>query len=425
MSHDYNLDGTSVGGGSDHGDRPLPSPGKRTLTQNIVRRQAAPETGARVVDEGTACEVDHETMNRDDAERLGLNCYLAKDDRTRLLGVLWGVADSAMDNYRDAIQNVRLDKKLQKDPSKWGFWAEFLFYTVTGPLIGSAVNGLKAVRAAAVAAKSVNSHWRQYGIAAKDVGAFSKALTNVKDEDIAAVLQNASRGARTELKSRADGAGGDGASDAVLKMLQSRIKELADNIRIEAPVLLDDAALAAMMQAYRDPVAHSVEAYEAAINDMLTRFDDQQLDRIGDTIKGGGKVRPVVLEACGHRRTAVLADHGTGLTGHGLGMDMKGREAVYDDGTDYLISMVDDDMAPLTKELYAGTHETVDVTGELPFRVTGTALAAQFEAWRALAKSKPIPTIETIPQPTVETIPPEEQATHATESYSDWLSGLF
>lgn len=350
----------------------------------ILRQHGiGPNTGVAVIDQGFGCS--HGGIE---------GCNLTADERKMTWEALSVVVDTAMENLRDAIQNKRLDKMLQKDSSSWGFWAEFFFYSVTGPLIAAAVKGLKKAKEAAAVAKEVDKMLREAGIeSVKNAGTFQKMLLGVSDENATATLQNASRGLRTSLKNKAH-EGNEQGWDVFLKMIQSGIKQVADNILLDGPAQMNDVELVALVHGYRDPVAHSVETYEIYLDDILSRYQSQHLDQINTRHKDGGKTRTVVLEAYGKTCTGILSDHGTGSVGtFGVGMD---RERVHGDGISYLLSIVDEDLAPYAQQLNAGIVETLQVTvDQQPFvfpsddhLVQGNNAEHRFKRWVQKAKDE-------------------------------------
>ncbi len=316
---------------------------------------ATPATGVPVVDHGLGCE---QVANH------GGSCFLDEKSRTRLLIVLDHVVGSAMDNFRDAIQNVQLDELTKKDESSWGFLAEFLFYALTGPLIGAVAKGLKGARAAAKVA-DVNKAWQEevLGNVAIKPGILTRAIDAVPEEALVTVLQNASRGLRAHLKDKARSHAR--ADVSFLRTIQGSIKMLSDDIVTKAPAQVDDAGLIALVQVYQDAETHSIASYEAGVRDLHTRFKQQGLDTINEKYKDGGRRRAVVLVAFGHKKVAILDEHGTGKTGSTYDKTSWGGGAHgdnYGDGVDKLSNLVDDDLADYARDLSDGAEKEYDVS---------------------------------------------------------------
>lgn len=314
-----------------------------------------PATGVPVVDQGFGCEQGANPEG---------SCFLDDKSRTRLLIVLGSVVGSAMDNFRDAIQNVQLDELTKKDESSWGFLAEFLFYAVTGPLIGAVAKGLKGARAAAKV-EDANKAWQEevLGNVAVSPGVLARAIDAVPEEAIVAVLQNASRGLRAHLKEQARSGGRRDVS--FLRSVQSSIKMLSDDVVATAPAQIDDAGLVALVQSYRNPEVHSVASYEAKVRDLHTRFKTQGLATLNDKYKDGGRRRAIVLVAFGHKKVAILDEHGTEKTGTTYDKTSWGGGAHgdnYGDGVDKLSNLVDDDLADYARDLSEGGEKEYDVS---------------------------------------------------------------
>lgn len=354
------------------------SPGKRTLTDGMSRRP----TGIPVVDHGA-----------------GDGSHLSDDERHRLLLSLGAVVSSAMDNFHAAIQNVRLDRHVNK-PSSWGFWSEFLFYSVSGPLVAAASAGLRAV------------------ISTRDLG-LDESRAAAIEANVTGTVQNVSRGVRSMLKHGGD-AGGAG-WDRFLKIIQGGLKEIADGLVLDAPAQLDDDGLVALVLAYRDPIAHSIAGYEDRLRAAITRFEQQKLDRVGRTPdEAPGMTSLVALTCHGHRRLAVVEDRAAHVAQDGSMIEAPTP------ASRTLLSLVDDDLAEVVAAQPGGVAEVIDVTAGHPFVVPvddhlTAHVAVELDRWRARATARP--------NPQVEPIDPNEQAEDVGRAVVDavdpdwrWLS---
>jgi hypothetical protein len=313
-------------------------------------------TGVAFVDDGASCE-------QEDADKE--HCFLTKEQRTRLASVLGDVCGSAMDNYRDAINDARIEL-LTSEESSWGFLAEFLFGLASGGLIGAAMKGLAALRNAA-RGKELDAFDIMRGEEVSET--FLSRMATIPDAPISNVLNNASRGVREHLKKGAKKAApGTAGKVAFLEMMRDRIKEVQDMLVTDAPAALDDVELAALTLSYRDADAHSTSAYRASINDMLSRFSSQRIAEVGDTKPREGTKRVVSLRANGRSRLALVE-----------GLMNAGEENPWSySGWGRFLNFVDDEFAGVAIDMYTaktrGTIEQLDVTDGHPFQVESVNL---------------------------------------------------
>jgi hypothetical protein len=235
-------------------------------------------TGVGVVDEGTVCERESHD---------GHDCWLTDTQRIKLLNSLAVVVKSSMQNFNTAIQNARVELLTASKPG-WTFLSEFLFYTGSGALIGRALKGIAKVREHAAKTpdlSGLSAEWRHLlGEAKKSTKDKAAALlAKVPDEIYKEVLTNASRGVRTNLKNAAHKKAGTGNKGKVafLEIVQNDVKLISDDLLLEAPTKLDDAELAALVEAYRDAEVHSVTAYRAEVDDLLSRYESSRVGEIG------------------------------------------------------------------------------------------------------------------------------------------------
>ncbi len=198
-----------------------------------------------------------------------INCPLSPEMRGRALSDLGDAVGTAMDNYRDAIQDSRIEI-LTTSESSWGFLAEILFYSVTGPLISI---GTRAVLkyAGKLAADALERGHDRLGV--------RLAHLSVDKDNVQAALTNASRGLRKTLMGLAHQSGNRGKA-IFLQAMRAQIPSIRLEIKEHARGL-NDIELQALIAAYEDIEAHSVERYAAAIDDILRRYDRNHIDDVG------------------------------------------------------------------------------------------------------------------------------------------------
>ncbi|MCB9564040.1 MAG: hypothetical protein H6709_10200 [Kofleriaceae bacterium] len=294
-------------------------------------------------------------------------CFLSHDQRQTLLMQVAHVVQSSMANFHAAILGVRLDRKLQDNGSGgWGFLAEFLFASISGPLIGAALKGFKNFRKAVSALRDANELAAIGFGSERPIGAVKAALARVSPDMVATLLGSASKGLRGKLKNAAHSDGDSTPSwDVFLTTIQDGIKPLEDDIGIVQAAQADDAGLVALDNTYLDPQAHSVTEYKAYMNDMLGRFDAEGVSKVGTKFEDGGSVRAIHIEAYGQTRVGILVDHGTDYTGKSESTPY-GPIPLRGTGEQRLLSLVDDDLVDyaLSVSGAAAPTETVQVTEE-------------------------------------------------------------
>lgn len=270
-----------MGGGNEFHKRP----GRQRLDDPGAHEVApAPgkATGVPIVDTGTYCE----------QAPTHAGCFLDKDERTRLLVALATVVGSAMDNFRDAITNVRTDllTTVAQSSTAWNFFAEFLFQSISGGLIGMLGKSLGALKTriadaegATISVAGVSLSW-----------SMQQKIAKLDDKLVTGVAVQASKGIRTTLKNAAHQRTGTTVASAenveaadFLKIIQAGIGPLTNNLVLEAPATMTDGEVAALVAAYQDADYHSVAAYEADLRALLDAYRAQQIASIGDGLSNG------------------------------------------------------------------------------------------------------------------------------------------
>ncbi len=381
----------------------------------LAKHGMKPRTGAAIVDKGFGCE--HTEM---------AGCYLDDDGRELLLHSLQVVVQSSIDNYRDAIANTQIDRVAEQQPSSWGFLAEFLFYAVTGPLIGAALTAFKDFAKVAKAADAPAKFWRERGTAVMDPKGLTAAIGGLSEEVLTLTLQNASKGLRQHLKNQAHTGGGKSSDISFLRHLQDKLKDFTDTLLIDAPTQLSDVGLVGLYHSYRDSNVHSVSAYEGRVQELLRRFNDQGLSTLNKKFQDGGRRRAIVLKAYGKQKTAILDEHGTGASSHRHDNTSWGKMdggTSYGDGVDKLHAIVDDDLASLAADLSEGSERVVDVShwalaeepswtiegdeSDQPFKMPSW-VRDDLRAWAKAAKAEHDDRGKVSPKPVVTHIPEDD-----------------
>jgi protein-tyrosine-phosphatase len=285
-----------MGGGHDLLNR-RKAAGESPLHDHIVPGKS---TGVPIVDKGTVCERHPEKKD----------CWLDKDDRTRLLLSLETVVGAAMDNFHAAIQNVRTDLlTMTGTQGSWGLIAEIIFGTASSGIVMLLSKSLSAFAAEAAAGKAL------IGDGYEIPTTIASAIGKLRPTHITKMLIQASKGVRTALKNAAHKPKGVSKEDAAAAdfctIVEEGISPLVTHLVLDAPTKLDDFEIAAMVASYQDPTYHSIAAYETVMRDLVDRFKEQRLVEIGDGLSNGTDQMSdtkavMVLGKGGVRRVAIV-----------------------------------------------------------------------------------------------------------------------
>lgn len=304
MAYDLKPDAIS---GAAVSNAPAPrAAGKRAPTDRIPARESTPSVGVPVVDDGTACE-------REGASE----CFLTETQRTRLLDAIGNRAGVVGANARDALQDTRIEVLLEQ-PHGWGALAEFMFYSVTGPIIGTIMASVKASKLARAA------------------------------DDIQATLVNVSRSQRKVLQGMVSVAPGKASKAHFLELVRDSIGPWQTDLTENSTRELDDAGLTALKDSL-DPHHLTVAFFQARVTDMLSRFDTQQIDQVGVTaIYRHGEV--VWLGRGRSRRLVMLEDDGLRHSAGSGGP--KPRDLVPKEDRSGKPIVIDKDLEPMAVQFY-------------------------------------------------------------------------
>lgn len=299
-----------------------PAPGKVTPTSRLEPRK----TGVDIVDDGTACEREGESTQ----------CFLTETQRSRFVSAIANRAGVVGANARDALQDSRIDQIFEQ-PHGWGPLAEFMFYSVTGPIIGTIMVTVKAGRMARAA------------------------------EHVQATLVNVSRAQRKALQGMVSVAPGKASKVRFLELVRDSIGPWQVDLSESATATLDDDGLTALKDGL-DPRILTVDFFKAKIADMLSRFDKQEIDQVGVTaIYRHGEI--MWLGQGARRRLVILEDHGLHhLAGSG---GPKPRDLVEKTGRDGKPIVIDKDLEPFALAFYQ------ERTGRAPMEMDVEAAVAK------------------------------------------------
>lgn len=273
MSFDYHSDNTTSGP-TDSATRP--SPGKRARTDDLPAGS------------GAMCETPS-----------AAGCALTAEERRDLTVKLGFVVLTSMDNYRDAINDLRTDFKMVPPVNLWSFGAEIIFGLASTQIVAALTRGVMfaALRGAGEAA--------HHGF---DRAAIT--LTRIEAEHVKGVVTQASKGARTALKNAAHGHTGDDVIVAFLELVREQIKPTTDGIILGA-MDLADIELQGMFGYYHDAGLHSVAKYKADLRELISRYLDNGIPQIGEvSIFQHGELRWVVDRGGSRKRLVLLRSHG-------------------------------------------------------------------------------------------------------------------
>jgi hypothetical protein len=349
-------------------------------------------TGIRTVDDGYRCEGEKAD---------GARCLLSEKKRAELVATLRGRINRAMNNYKTAIQNARLDK-LTATESGWGFLAEVLFQAATGGLIGTLGHALKAIKAIK------DSPLRMMGLPSDFEREFVKRVGSIDEGAVKEVLVTASKGIRAEIKSKGKGLSDSNRGAAeFLRVIQEMPAAIEEHVSENAPADLDDIDLAALTEAYDLP-HHTVERYRSIVDDLVARYDSNQIGKIGaEDVNRSGRTHKVVrLTAFGSTRAALVDDHGTGK------IFRYRAEDYYNDGEVEFVRWIDDDFVGLAEDVHrerVGEIPTYDLTEDVADSPVTPSYGMIIWRQQAQERQKPEITITPLPKPTITHIDEPEE----------------
>ena len=288
--------------GAEPATAPRPgSPGKRTRTQDIVRRtdgrvpmgvepEPAGEPGRIGAMEETPCD-----------EEGGPECILDARNRDRLRGEIGNRAGAAAHNWGMAITDERISV-LTKAPSGWGaLWELGLMALTAGA--GSATLKMLTWASSLPSTKAAQPLLAQAITSPGQVVAVIDAVTSARDGLKAAITADPSKASVA----------------ALLSELREYPEQWADTIRNVVAPGCTDVQLQALSYMLELP-HHKVSIYQAHVHDLISRFTSQALV-IGTAMQppSGTATAPVDhletavwLHAHGQRRLALcasLAEH--------------------------------------------------------------------------------------------------------------------
>lgn len=268
------------------------SPGKRTRTQDLVRRTdgrvpmgVEPETGS-----GDSSRIGALEETPCDVDGAGPDCVLTDRKRDQLRAEIGIRANAAADNWHAAISDERV-AVLTKAPSGWGALWELGVVALTAGAGSAALKMLEwlnslpvmlPARGHILLAQAMNSP--------TEIAVSVGTLTGARDRMKAAVTADPSRAPVS----------------ALLSELREYPGQWAHAIRNEVAPTLTDVRLQALCFML-DLSNHSVSIYQAHVHDLISRFEAQAL-AIGKALQPPGSSAGASVD---HLETAVwLRAHG-------------------------------------------------------------------------------------------------------------------
>jgi hypothetical protein len=184
-------------------------------------------------------------------------------------------------NYKAGIEGKRIELALTKE-SGWGFVAELMFGPVSYAVVGGVVGAVTRIRKHAMRAiTEAEFRGAQGGDGARSL--FHSLAERVNPTRVQEAMAHLGRATRSGIKERSSSLPPDASSkQALLAMLGNAADLHAQNVLETVIPGLDDDSLLVLVEAY-DVQHHSRETYSAAIDDILTRYQKQGIDDIGET----------------------------------------------------------------------------------------------------------------------------------------------
>lgn len=230
--------------------------------------------------------IEHGAVCDQDSGKPG--CFLAPDQRQRLIGEYEQRVAHARESYRGAILRLQLDKLTSAPSSDLPWIAEILFDIVGAHAFTVMLGAVNRVRSGAMGmiekrivgdpdgallSTHLDAHTHQAlaGLSETSMGWWVKEM-----------VDKSKKGAQSALKSAL---GRNTKSDAgreidYLDALASASSHMFKGLR-EAPLAqATDAQLAALWEAFDDDL-HTIDTYVQAISDKVDRFMSSGIDKIG------------------------------------------------------------------------------------------------------------------------------------------------
>lgn len=309
-----------------------------------------PGTGIGVLDDGGyAC--DNIEGNAE--------CTLTAERRRDVFDVLQVRATAALINYQTAIQNARI-QQLTKNEHGWGFMAEFLFYSISGPLIGSALKAFRNMRLDGLKLPA--------DVEAAVLDTASKKIAG-EEAILKDVLTNASRGIRGSLKAKYNGVSDSNLGHAeFLKIIQDSATSISVGLLESAHGMTDQHLIETTMAYVLDK--HTVEVYSEQVDKMIAAYDANKVGELNVQDFSEDEYRAVNVKAYGRSRLAIVAwEWKEGLVISSVPAEKKEKMR-----TKKFVRWVEDDFQDQVKDVAvarSGSMDEIDITAHGPEQILG------------------------------------------------------
>lgn len=223
-------------------------------------------------------------------------CPLSPEMRGRALAELGDAVGAALENERDAIDD-ELAREMAHSAGGFPWWADMLFYELAGPFGGIGARVLEKAFAR-MAGEALARGLDRAGVAL--------AHASLKGARFKSIIGNATKSLRKPISDLTK-SGPDKGAVEFLRLVRSQISSVRFSVQAEARTL-DDIELQAMIMAYEDTEAHSIESYASAIKDLLKQYRSNHIDDVGRVEEHHAVVSPDDLP--GHSTIYWHVQHG-------------------------------------------------------------------------------------------------------------------
>lgn len=255
-------------------------------------RPLAIDTGIPMIDEGMYCEREgHETDVR---------CTLIERDRTRLQGLFAERVAKAHGNFVAAVTLQKVEE-MTKRTNNWGFMAELVF-GIASLAVGSALMEI-GKRVAALPRPKFP------GVDPSSMVKIEQMpMEGVNPEHVLLGWKQMSSGIRNVVRSSVNGhTPGQAGRLAFLDALAASVGTMSQTVSEQTLVVMNDQEAVALYHAY-DIKLHDAKMYKTRIEELMTRFEAQKIDDIGEELEHDfGRREIVQLKYRGRLRRAMVA----------------------------------------------------------------------------------------------------------------------
>jgi len=230
-------------------------------------------TGLPHVDHGSVCTT-----------RIGDSCFLSSDQREELFDEFNLRLTRAEMHYTIAIERLRLDSLLAKDEDV--DWVATLILDAAGSfLVARIASSLSGIRGAAESQLEAMAATARLSGLSQGWAKTAKRLAGVVsaknvEAGIKSAIGSVKKAAATGLKTPGGASAAGGARKILIQQLSTQSGAAFQAVSMTIRATVTDAEMLAIVRSL-DAASHTIEAYEAMLNEKLARFASSGVPEIG------------------------------------------------------------------------------------------------------------------------------------------------